>query len=97
MEKITKVLDRQDEIVEKIENEIINDIEKEMKTEKEEQKTIKARKTKKSRVVLNKYEVASEAEAPVNKTETEEKPKLEPVLTGEKKKIVVKQITERGK
>jgi hypothetical protein len=90
MEKITKVLDRQDEIVEKIENEIINDIEKEMKTEKEEQKTIKARKTKKSRVVLNKYEVASEAEVPVNKTETDEKPKIEPVLTGEKKKIVVK-------
>ena len=90
MEKITKVLDKQDEIVEKIENQVITEIEKEMETEKkeEEKKTLKARKTKKSRVVLNKYEVAPEAEA--DKKTDEEKLKSEPLITGEKKKIVVK-------
>jgi hypothetical protein len=93
MEKITKVLDKQDEIVEKIENEVIKEIEQEMKTEKkeEEKKTLKARKTQKSRIVLKKYEVAPEAEVNVtDKKETEEKPKSEPILTGEKKKIIVK-------
>jgi hypothetical protein len=84
MEKITKVLDKQDEIIEKIENQVITEIEKEMETkQKEEEKTVKARKTKKSRVVLNKYDVVLEKE-------TEEKPKDEPFRTGEKKKIIVK-------
>ena len=100
MEKITKVLDKQDEIVEKIENEVITEIEKEMETEKkeEEKKTLKARKTKKSRIVLNKYEVTTETEEKADKQdakqdakkEPEEKPKIEPLHTGEKKKIVIK-------
>jgi hypothetical protein len=102
MEKITKVLDKQDEIVEKIENQVITEIEKEMESEKkeEEKKTLKARKTKKSRIVLNKYEVIPEADDKKitykesderdSKKESEEKPKIEPLHTGEKKKIVIK-------
>jgi hypothetical protein len=101
MEKITKVLDKQDEIIEKIENEVVKEIEKEMESEKkeEEKKTLKARKTKKSRIVLNKYEVAAEEEKKItdkesderdSKKESEEKPKIEPLHTGEKKKIVMK-------
>ena len=98
MEKITKVSDKEDEIIEKIENEILKDVEKELKTEKkeEEKKTLKARKTKKTRVVLNKYEVASEIEENVAAdkkdvtTASEEKPNIGVLHTGEKKKIVVK-------
>jgi hypothetical protein len=102
MEKITKVLDKEDERIDKIENDIVKEIEHEMKTEKkeEEKKTLKARKTQKSRVVLKKYEVIPEADDKKitykesderdSKKESEEKPKIEPLHTGEKKKIVIK-------